>query len=138
MGVVALFGTPCRILYSIYVGAKLVTGTELLAPASLVWGMIKKEVGCRDDTMPKTVDTRRHCNNLPQPPKTKGLGCRRLLHALTPLCSAFLYLGCGSLLHALTPPCSAFLYPHGIIPTSYFIFNDFCTCFTNFVSRFSI
>ena len=22
---------------------------------------IKNEVGCRDDTMPKTVDTRRHC-----------------------------------------------------------------------------
>ena len=64
MGVVALFGAPCRILYSIYVGAKLVTGTELLAPASLVWGMIimyKNEVGCRDVTMPKTVDTRRHC-----------------------------------------------------------------------------
>ena len=32
----------------------------------------KNEVGCRDDTVPKTVDTRRHarvraCNNLPQP-----------------------------------------------------------------------
>ena len=23
--------------------------------------IIKNEVGCRDDTMPKTVDTRRHC-----------------------------------------------------------------------------
>ena len=34
----------------------------------------KNEVGCRDDTVPKTVDTRKHCkvglracNNLPQP-----------------------------------------------------------------------
>ena len=40
--------------------------------------IIKNEVRCRDDTMPKTVDTRKHCkvglracNNLPQPPKTK-------------------------------------------------------------------
>ena len=35
------------------------------------------EVRCRDDTVPKTVDTRRHCmracNNLPQPPKTKDV-----------------------------------------------------------------
>ena len=37
--------------------------------------IIKNEVGCRDDTMPKTGDTRRHCeveltvcNNLPQSP----------------------------------------------------------------------
>ena len=48
----------------------------------------KNEVGCRDDTVPKTGDTRTHCtvcNNLPQPP------------------------------------------PY-IIPTSYFIFNDFYIC----------
>ena len=39
---------------------------------------IKNEVRCRDDTMPKTVDTRKHfkvglraCNNLQQPRKTK-------------------------------------------------------------------
>ena len=39
--------------------------------------IIKNEVGCRDDTVPKTVETRRKkalrgglraCNNLPQPP----------------------------------------------------------------------
>ena len=36
--------------------------------------IIKNEVGCRNDTVPKTGDTRRHCeveltvcNNLPQP-----------------------------------------------------------------------
>ena len=40
--------------------------------------IIKNEVRCRDDTVPKTVDTRKHCkvglracNNLPQPRKTK-------------------------------------------------------------------
>ena len=27
---------------------------------------------------------------------------------------------------------------HGVIPTSYFIFNDFYTCFTNFLSRLSL
>ena len=27
----------------------------------LVKQVIKNEVGCRDDTVPKTVDTRRHC-----------------------------------------------------------------------------
>ena len=39
--------------------------------------IIKNEVGCRDDAVPKTGDTRTHCtvesrvcNNLPQPPKT--------------------------------------------------------------------
>ena len=38
----------------------------------------KNEIRCRDDTVPKTVDTRSHCkvwlracNNLPQPPKNK-------------------------------------------------------------------
>ena len=37
MGIVALFGTPCHILYCIYVGAKPVTGTELLAPAKRIF-----------------------------------------------------------------------------------------------------
>ena len=46
---------------------------------------------CRDDTVPKTVDTRSHCkvwlracNNLPQPPPYISFfgGCGRLLHAL--------------------------------------------------------
>ena len=43
--------------------------------------IIKNEVGCRDDTVPKTGDTRRHCeveltvcNNLPQPPKKPDVG----------------------------------------------------------------
>ena len=38
----------------------------------------KNEIRCRDDTVPKTVDTRSHCkvwlracNNLPQPPKNE-------------------------------------------------------------------
>ena len=54
--------------------------------------IIKNEVGCRDDTVPKTIDTRRHCgglracNNLPQPSPYILVfgGCGRLLHALNP------------------------------------------------------
>ena len=60
--------------------------------------IIKNEVRCRDDTVPKTVDTRKHCkvglracNNLPQPPPYifAFRDCGRLLHALNP---TFLYL----------------------------------------------
>ena len=83
--------------------------------------IIKNEVRCRDDTVPKTVDTRRHCkvglracNNLPQPRKTKGL--RKIVACSQP------YLAVLS---------SEFLARY-IIPTSYFIFNDFYTCFTHF------
>ena len=53
--------------------------------------IIKNEIRSRDDTVPKTVDTRSHCkvwlracNNLPQPPPYILVfwGCGRLLHAL--------------------------------------------------------
>ena len=55
--------------------------------------VIKNEVRCRDDTVPKTGDTRRHCeveltvcNNLPQPPSLVYIsffgGCGRLLHTV--------------------------------------------------------
>ena len=53
--------------------------------------IIKNEIRCRDDTVPKSVDTRSHCkvwlracNNLPQPPPYISVfwGCGRLLHAL--------------------------------------------------------
>ena len=63
--------------------------------------IIKNEVGCRDDTVPKTVEYKkalrggvRACNNLPQPNPYILVfgGCGRLLHALTPPRSAFLYL----------------------------------------------
>ena len=53
--------------------------------------IIKNEIRCRDDTVPKTVGIRSHCkvwlracNNLPQPPPYILVfwGCGRLLHAL--------------------------------------------------------
>ena len=59
--------------------------------------IIKNEVGCRDDTVPKTVETRRHCEEHatifrnPLPTSLVFGGCRRLLHALNPPRSAFLF-----------------------------------------------
>ena len=61
--------------------------------------IIKNEVRGRDDTVPKTVDTRKHCkvglracNNRPQPPPYIFVfrGCRRLLHGLNPTLQCFL------------------------------------------------
>ena len=38
----------------------------------------------------------------------------------------------------LAVPSCIYSFWHGVIPTSYFIFNDFYTCFTNFLSRVSL
>ena len=65
--------------------------------------IIKNEVGCRDDTMPKTVvqiqeGTARRIESMQQSSTTPSLyilvfgGCGRLLHALNPPHSTFLYL----------------------------------------------
>ena len=87
---------------------------------------VKIEIRCRDDTVPKTVDTRSHCkvwlracNNLPQPPKNRdvGRGLRKIVACSQP------YLAVASCIYS---------FWHGVIPTSYFIFNDFYTCFTHF------
>ena len=40
--------------------------------------------------------------------------------------------------HLLAVPSCIYSFWHGVIPTSYFIFNDFYTCFTNFLSRLSL
>ena len=77
---------------------------------------------CRDDTVPKTVDTRSHCkvwlracNNLPQPP---------------PYISVF--WGCGRFLHALNHTLQWLLVStvFGTVSSLHlnFIFNDFYTC----------
>ena len=77
-------------------------GTKMSGTSVINITSVKIEVGCRDDTVPKTVDTRRHCkvglkacNNLPQPPPyifgfwglRKIVACPQLLPR-----SAFLYL----------------------------------------------
>ena len=61
--------------------------------------IIKNEIRCRDDTVPKTVDTRNHCKVWLQQ-----------------------YLAVASCIYS---------FWHGVIPTSYFIFNDFYTCVTS-------
>ena len=38
----------------------------------------------------------------------------------------------------LAVPSCIYSFWHGVIPTSYFIFNDFYTCFTNFLCRLSL
>ena len=42
---ILLSSSVCSVMGSLYTSVKI----------------IKNEVGCRDDTVPKTVDTRRHC-----------------------------------------------------------------------------
>ena len=42
---------------------------------------------------------------------------------------------CYMLLLFLTVPSCIYSFWHGVIPTSYFIFNDFYTCFTIFFSQ---
>ena len=70
---VDLAGTECTVLTQLHVDY-----LESPSYGSTSVEIIKTEVRCRDDTVPKIVDTRRHykvglraCNNLPQPPKTK-------------------------------------------------------------------
>ena len=68
--------------------------------AMAIFYKYKNEVGYRDDTVPKTVNIRRH--SLQQSfatPKISGLGCGRLLHTLTPPRSAFSYLQCLAQCH---------------------------------------
>ena len=80
-------------------------------------------VRCRDDTVPKTVDTRSHCkvwlracNNLPQPPKKRdvGRGLWKIVACSQP--------------HLAVASC-IYCFWHGVIPTSSY---DFYTCFTHF------
>ena len=81
----------------------------------------KNEVGCRDDTVPKTADMKktlrgrvRACNNLPQPnPYILFLGVAE------DCCMLSLFLA--------VPSCICSFW-HGVIPTFYFILNNFYTC----------
>ena len=74
--------------------------------------IIKNELRCRDDTVPKTVDTRSHCkvwlracNNLPQPPPYISFfgGLRKIVACSQP------YLAVASCIYS---------FWHGVIPTS--------------------
>ena len=81
--------------------------------------IIKNEVGCRDDTVPKTVEsTARRIESMQQSSATPSLH--------------LWFLGvaedCYMLSILLTVPSCFNSFWHGVIPTSYFIFNDFYTC----------
>ena len=61
--------------------------------------IIKNEVRCRDDTVPKTLDTRKHCK----------VGLRACNNLLRPPPYIFVFRDCGRLLHALNPTLQCFL-----------------------------
>ena len=85
--------------------------------------IIKNEVRCRDDTVPKTVDTDKKAlqvrvESMQQSSATPSLhlcfsGLRNIVACSQP------YLAVLSCIYS---------FWHGVIPTSYFIFNDFYTC----------
>ena len=83
--------------------------------------IIKNEIGCRDDTVPKTVGTRRHCEEDGEHATIfrNPLPTSRFLGAAEDCCMLSILLA--------VPSCT-YSFWHGVIPTSYFIFNDFYTC----------
>ena len=115
---ILVFGGCGRLLHTLnsIVLVSPVFGTvSSLHPTSFL--MIFILVRCRDDTVPKTADTRSHCkvwlkacNNLPQPPKKRDVG--RGLQKIV-ACSQQ-YLAVASCI------CS---FWHGVIPTYYLIFT---------------
>ena len=62
----------------------------------------------------------RVCNNLHNPQKLR--------------CRAWVSEDCCILSLLLAVPSCIYSFWHGVIPTSHFIFNDFYSCFTNFLS----
>ena len=89
--------------------------------------IIKNEVGCRDDTVPKTADTRRHC-------EAEWEHATIFRNPQKLRCRDWVAEDCCMLSLRLAVPSCICSFWHGVIPTSYFIFNDFYTCFTNFLS----
>ena len=91
--------------------------------------IIKNEIRCRDDTVPKTVDTRSHC-------KVWLRACNNLLQPQKPRCREGVAEDCCML---STIPCSGFLYLQFLARCHpYILFHDFYTCFTHFSLTVSI
>ena len=90
--------------------------------------IIKNEVGCRDDTVPKLLKqegTARRIESMQQSSATpKNQRCREEVAE-----------DCYMLSILLAVPSCFNSFWHGVIPTSYFIFNDFYTCSTHFFSH---
>ena len=101
---------PCSaFLYLQYVFGKV----SSLYPTSIK--IIKNEVGCRDDTVPKTVDTRRHCEE-----EWEHATIFRNPQKLR--CRDWVAEDCCMLSLLLAVPSCIYSFWHGVIPTSYFIF----------------
>ena len=63
---------------------------------------VKIEIGCRDDTVPKTIEARRHCEESSTTPYVMAFGgCGRLLHALNPLLVSIVFGTVSALLFTL-------------------------------------
>ena len=75
--------------------------------------IIKNEVRCRDDTMPKTENTRKHCK----------VGLRACNNPSLHLCFSGLQKIVAYSQPYLAVLSCIYSFWHGVIPTSYFIFN---------------
>ena len=83
--------------------------------------IIKNEVGCRDDTVPKLLKqegTVRRIESMQQSSATPSLHLW-FLGVAEDCCMLSILLAVPSCFNS---------FWHGVIPTSYFIFNDFYTC----------
>ena len=94
--------------------------------------VIKNEVCCRDDTVPKTVDTRRHCE--------VDLRACKIFHNPIPTSwfSGLRKIVACSQIYLAVPSC-IYSFWHGVIPTRtfYFILNDFYTCIHSDPSKYT-
>ena len=87
--------------------------------------VIKNEVGCGDDPVPKQEGTARRIESMQQSSATpKNQRCREGVAE-----------DCCMLSILLAVPSCFNSFWHRGIPTSYFIFNDFYTCSTHFFSH---
>ena len=80
--------------------------------------IIKNEVRCRDDTVPKTVDTRKHCK----------VGLRACNNFRNPLPTSLFFGVTEDCCMLSTLPCSAFLYLQFLARCHPYILLDFYTC----------
>ena len=103
---ILVFGGCGRLLHALTPPRSAFLYLQILARCHPYILQVKNKVGCRDDTVPKTVETRRHCEE-----------------------------DCCMLSILLAVPSCFNSFWHGVIPTSYFIFNDFYTCSTHFFSH---
>ena len=121
----SLFDLPLYILQEVDVTFPLLAYCIITNAYTLLRKMSETSVkiieGCRDDTVPKTVETRRHCE----------VDWEHATIFRNPLPTSW-FLGvaedcCMLSIHLAVPSCFNSFW-HGVIPTSFFIFNDFYTC----------